>query len=47
MQTWYERGGPEGGLPRGGVEEYRHRMMETGHGLMLGVQGYDPHTSGQ
>lgn len=39
MQAWCERGGPEGGVPGGGVEEYRHRMMETGHGLMLRAAG--------
>lgn len=33
MQAWYERGGPEGGRPRGEVEEYMHKVMEMGHGV--------------
>jgi len=39
MQAWCERGGPEDGLARGGVEEYRHRTMDTGRGVLPSAAG--------
>lgn len=39
MQAWYERKGCKGGLLKGAVEEYRHSMLETGHGLVLSAAG--------